>query len=110
MTSCLGHDLDKTLFSPPGHPQGVEVLTKLKCHGGDSCCTSKKKCGDMEGDCDSDDHCAEGLKCGRNNCIGDTFDDSDDCCGETTKMLASSCNQASLDVPLFLCRAQGRRS
>ena len=33
-----------------------------------------------EGDCDTDDHCSGSLKCGTDNCIGDTFDATDDCC------------------------------
>jgi len=50
------------------------------CDGGDSCCTSAKPCKEGEGDCDYDSHCAGDLKCGNNNCQGDTFDSTDDCC------------------------------
>ena len=33
-----------------------------------------------EGDCDSDADCEAGLVCGQDNCRGDGFDDTDDCC------------------------------
>ena len=62
------------------------------CQGGDSCCGSDGyKCGVGEGDCDSDGDCAEGLRCGKDNCPKkdpfDWNDDSvgfDDCCESTT--------------------------
>ena len=60
----------------------MRSLLQLECHGYDSCCTPTNKCAEMEGDCDSDEGCKGDLVCGSNNCIGDTFDDSDDCCGE----------------------------
>ena len=44
-------------------------------------CSSKYPCGDNDGDCDNDNECKEGLKCGSNNC--DTslgFHSSADCC------------------------------
>ncbi len=50
------------------------------CTGGDSCCTEEYPCGEGEGDCDNDDHCEGDLVCGKNNCVGDTFEDADDCC------------------------------
>ena len=69
----------------------MEFLDKKKCDGGDSCCTSSRKCGvgtlnsfksiricmrDLylclsligEGDCDRNSDCKAGLKCGKNNC------------------------------------------
>ena len=33
-----------------------------------------------EGDCDSDSSCAGNLKCGTDNCVGEFFDATDDCC------------------------------
>ena len=33
-----------------------------------SCCTKESPCGEELGDCDVDDHCIEGLKCGEDNC------------------------------------------
>ena len=53
------------------------------CTGGDNCCTSSKPCGVNEGDCDNDDDCMAGLKCGFNNCpikLGLAWDSTDDCC------------------------------
>ena len=49
--------------------------------GGPNCCTSSQKCGEGEGDCDSDVDCAGNLKCGDDNC--DTslgFGSQFDCC------------------------------
>ena len=37
-------------------------------------------CGEGEGDCDADADCAGSLVCGTDNCVGDGFDDTDDCC------------------------------
>ena len=56
------------------------------CIGGDSCCNEDNKCDVGEGDCDSDDDCLEGLKCGTNNCLSarwfwdEDWDSQDDCC------------------------------
>ena len=50
------------------------------CTGGSSCCSAGRPCPAGKGDCDGDDECDGGLKCGRNNCVGDTFDEDDDCC------------------------------
>ena len=55
----------------------------LGCRGGDSCCTSGNRCDVDQGDCDSDDDCKIGLKCGRDNCptkSGHQWDSTDDCC------------------------------
>ena len=37
-----------------------------------------------EGDCDSDTSCAGVLECGSDNCVGESFDASDDCCYDPT--------------------------
>ena len=51
------------------------------CDGGDSCCGANGyKCGEGEGDCDSNNDCKPGLTCGSNNCVGASFDSFDDCC------------------------------
>ena len=53
------------------------------CNGREDCCTSENKCGEWEGDCDSNSDCQEGLICGDNNCprkYGDNWDFDDDCC------------------------------
>ena len=51
-----------------------------QCSGGDDCCSYSDPCLEGEGDCENDDHCATGLRCGDNNCDGDSFDGDDDCC------------------------------
>ena len=43
-----------------------------------------------EGDCDHDDDCAGNLLCGDNNCVGLTFDGSDDCCYVSNNFLIRS--------------------
>ena len=63
-------------------------LCLLVCTGGDECCTSSNLCDINEGDCDSDDDCMEGLKCGTHNCLiktGLQWDSTDDCCYKPTK-------------------------
>ena len=49
------------------------------CIGGDSCC-SDGICADNEGDCDDDADCQSGLVCGTDNCVGASFQSTDDCC------------------------------
>ena len=53
------------------------------CTGGNSCCTQINKCDQEEGDCDHDNDCFKGLKCGHNNCKHKDslqWDRADDCC------------------------------
>ena len=52
------------------------------CNGEENCCSEEKKCGEMEGDCNSDQECISGLKCGQNNCNENSgnWDSTDDCC------------------------------
>ena len=51
-----------------------------------SCCNFlPEKCGENEGDCDSDAHCKAGLACGTNNCpAGGNFPPEADCCYKVT--------------------------
>jgi len=51
-----------------------------ECRGGDSCCTQDNQCFEGEGDCDHDSDCRGNLRCGTDNCYGEGFDDTDDCC------------------------------
>ena len=52
-----------------------------QCTGQDSCCKiGRLLCGIGEGDCDLHIQCQEGLRCGSNNCVGEGFDATDDCC------------------------------
>ena len=79
-------------------------IQRMRCAGGDSCCTPSNPCEVNEGDCDRDADCVGSLRCGVNNCIrqspflactcknggcggdGDcvegtfAFDKEDDCC------------------------------
>ena len=48
----------------------------------DTYCTSSKQCDVGEGHCDSDNACKGDLVCGKDNCSGNTFDSTDDCCTE----------------------------
>ena len=46
-------------------------FTLIVCRGANSCCKSNNealRCGDDEGDCDSDDECKNGLRCGTRDC------------------------------------------
>ena len=44
-------------------------------------CTIHNPCADKEGDCDTDDMCEEGLRCGINNCPASlSYDSEVDCC------------------------------
>ena len=44
-----------------------------------ACCSEDHKCGFMQGDCDFNAECQEGLVCGNDNC-GSGFAESYDCC------------------------------
>ena len=61
---------------------GKSSSLKKICNGVDNCCSEETKCGEMEGDCNSDKDCKEGLKCGENNCNANagTWKPTDDCC------------------------------
>ena len=56
-----------------------------------SCCNSlPEKCGEKEGDCDSDDHCKAGHACGTDNCPADgNFPPEADCCYSVTGITSS---------------------
>jgi len=71
----------------------------LPCKGGDSCCDNQL-CGENEGDCDNDDQCAGNLKCGKDNCVGEGFDGTDDCCYEGGKEILNC--EAILDAAQFI--------
>ena len=49
-----------------------------QCHGADDCCDGQ--CGEGEGDCDWDSDCYGFLVCGSANCVGQGFEENDDCC------------------------------
>ena len=60
----------------------VHLSASLRCKGEDAgCCTAETPCLEGEGDCDDDSECAQGLKCGIDNCaFNTTHDTDDDCC------------------------------
>ena len=62
----------------------VIILESGKCaaHTGasNSCCGHHYKCGENEGDCDSDHDCQGGLKCGTDNCPHGFANKYYDCC------------------------------
>ena len=70
------------LVSPP--PPTPPRLP-YRCDGLDEGCT-RIALGD--GDCDDDHDCEEGLICGIDNCIGDQFDATDDCCDDAYVSMA----------------------
>lgn len=50
-----------------------------RCTGeNNGCCTVETPCDLGEGDCDSDNQCHQGLKCGSDNCSWGGW--GDDCC------------------------------
>ena len=55
-----------------------------RCVGGNVCCSQgiNGDCKEGEGDCDDDRECEGSLVCGKDNCVGQTFDsdNSYDCC------------------------------
>ena len=64
----------------------------LGCNGGNTCCTPDNKCGEDEGDCDADNDCQDGLKCGIDNCSNkgngnpnNEWNAEDDCCYKPAK-------------------------
>ena len=53
------------------------------CVGDNHCCTPAFPCNaENQGDCDSDQECKaeDGLFCGVDNCVGESFEEGDDCC------------------------------
>ena len=78
-------------------------------------------CWEGQGDCDDDDHCAEGLICGHDNCkeFGNFYDDAD-CCIKGTFMvlfllsnwvvLISYTDGVGQIIYAFLCTIPGDRS
>merc|ERR1719309_1325846 len=61
-------------------PVNLAMPLKKGCNGGEDCCTEDEVCGLGEGDCDTDAQCAPGLVCGKENCQGTSYDNTDDCC------------------------------
>merc|ERR1712126_627202 len=69
---------------------GIPVERRFRlCFGGDDCCTYYNKCEAGQGDCDTDNDCKDGLKCGNDNCgvswtkfipSREGWDVYDDCC------------------------------
>ena len=47
---------------------GINGVSRKICNGSPRCCSETNKCGEMEGDCNSDFDCLDGLRCGNENC------------------------------------------
>ena len=62
------------------------ILILALCNGDDTCCTSSNQCDIGEGDCDKDLDCIGNLFCGKDNCVGDTFEEDDDCCTDSSQL------------------------
>ena len=65
------------------------------CNGREDCCTSENKCGEWDGNCDSNSVCQTGLICGYNNCprkYGDSWDLTDNCCFKPDLDTKATCN------------------
>ena len=75
------------------------------CNGQENCCHKDNKCGENEGDCNSDSDCKEGLKCGSNNCaqtkriVNQTsfWDADDDCCYQPSCFKQNPCGELEGD-------------
>jgi len=84
---------------------GCTAQAPQPCKGDDDCCNGRQ-CGINEGDCDSDIHCAGTLICGNDNCEGDGFDGTDDCCyegpGSDPSQGPDSCSSNTLDKAIAL--------
>ena len=52
-------------------------------------CGPGSQCADGEGDCDYDGDCLSGI-CGTDNCVGEGFDSTDDCCEPSPSNLPSN--------------------
>ena len=55
--------------------------------GHDDFCAPSSKCEDGKGDCDRDNECQNGLVCGTDNCQGNEYEPSDDCCMPGTRIM-----------------------
>ena len=64
------------------------------CKGETDCCSSDTKCREMDGDCDDDSDCEEGLICGKYNCprkYGYSWDRDDSCCFKPNTKPENTC-------------------
>ena len=68
---------------------GTNGKSRAICNGTPNCCSEENKCGEMEGDCNSDSECLEGLKCGNSNCNANSgsWSPNSDCCYKPKSML-----------------------
>ena len=93
--TVFGFGLDFLLKSILRHCALIPLKIVTDCSNGTiagtSCCTSSNPCGEGEGDCDSDEDCKDGLKCGQgsghdNNCDNTLVFPADyDCCYDASK-------------------------
>ena len=66
-------------YSDNGFQETNEIY--VKCESEDDFCTSENPCAQDQGDCDTNDECQDGLRCGTNNCpITASMSTDMDCC------------------------------
>lgn len=66
-----------------GYMDQLPAVVPVRCMGGNSCCRPGNLCGLNDGDCDGDEDCAPGLRCGLDKQCpirGAEFNAGDDCC------------------------------
>merc|ERR1719370_336129 len=81
--NCGSEDTNRGAICERPKPLVIQSRNKKidrVCVGNDTCCADNKPCAINEGDCDTDADCKGESKCGRDNCLGDEFDSTDDCC------------------------------
>jgi len=93
-------------FIPGAHYQAdccAKPAVATNCDGSSSawsCCSANSKCGQGEGDCDSDNECQSGLKCGKDNCrdFHSGAAAAADCCIPSSRVLKGKARADFMDV------------
>jgi hypothetical protein len=76
-----------------------QITTSIRCNGAGhidyNCCSSRNLCGKGMGDCDFNNDCFLGLKCGTNNCWRDfgvgNWESQADCCYGISQVYLNWC-------------------
>merc|ERR1711962_1570721 len=93
-------------FIPGANSQAdccVKPAVATNCNGSTSawsCCSANSKCGHGEGDCDSDNECQSGLKCGKDNCrdFHSGAAAAADCCIPSSRVLKGKARADFMDA------------
>merc|ERR1711937_784973 len=93
-------------FIPGAHYQAdccAKPAVATNCDGSSSawsCCSANSKCGHGEGDCDSDNECQSGLKCGKDNCrdFHSGAAAAADCCIPSSRVLKGKARADFMDA------------